>query len=184
MHFFNSKWALRNEKGIDQGQTRQNYARAFRKAILDFSSLQNNSNLIAVESSPRYMLSSDRIPDMIMCVTPWVKLLATVRDPIGRVSSHYRFLDEGRRKDGKPMVDWETWVNDDIQLLTIAGVLNATTPEEENKAWKMYHRRPTWIVCDSNRTLLVCYGSCRQTTFGFVCFTKRSLSSQPTKRVQ
>jgi hypothetical protein len=145
MHFFDSKWALRNDKGIDQWQTRKYYARAFRKAIPDFPLENTNTSsttMIAFESSPRYLLSSDRIPDMILCVTPWVKLIAIVRDPISRASSHYRFLDEGRRRDGRPMVDWETWIQDDIRLLTDAGVLNATSPEEEYLAWKTYQRRP------------------------------------------
>jgi hypothetical protein len=40
------------------------------------------------------------------------------------------------------MVDWETWIHDDIRLLNQAGVLEAQTKEEERLAWKKYQRRP------------------------------------------
>ena len=39
-------------------------------------------------------------------------------------------------------LDWDTWINDDLRLLRNAGVLNASTPEEELEAWKTYQRRP------------------------------------------
>jgi len=141
LHFFNSQKAVRNEKGIDRGRTRRNYAKAFLKAVPDLD-LSKNSLAVALESSPRYLLSSDRIPDLIMCATPWVKMIAIVRDPIERASSQYRFLDESRRKDEQPMVDWNTWIQDDLRLLHETGVLNATTPRDELEAWKAYNRRP------------------------------------------
>jgi hypothetical protein len=40
------------------------------------------------------------------------------------------------------MVDWETWIQDDLLLLHMAGVLNATTSQKEYFAWKTYQRRP------------------------------------------
>jgi len=40
------------------------------------------------------------------------------------------------------MVDWETWIDDDVRLLNKAGVFEAKTPEEESLAWKKYQRRP------------------------------------------
>ena len=40
------------------------------------------------------------------------------------------------------VVDWDTWINDDLRLLNEAGVWNASTPEEEFEAWKTYQRRP------------------------------------------
>ena len=97
---------------------------------------------IAFESSPRYLLSSDRIPHAILCVVPWVKLLAILRNPVDRVESHYKYLDQSRRRNEQPMVDWQTWINDDIRLLNEAGVFNATTQQDEWVAWKWYNRRP------------------------------------------
>jgi hypothetical protein len=40
------------------------------------------------------------------------------------------------------MVDWTTWIDDDMRLLHAAGVLNATTREDEKVAWKRYQRKP------------------------------------------
>jgi hypothetical protein len=95
-----------------------------------------------MESSPRYLLNSDRIPHLIMCTVPWVKLLVLVRNPIERAESQYRYLDEARRANDQPMVDWQTWVDDDLRLLTEAGVFTARTRVEERLAWKRYQRRP------------------------------------------
>lgn len=98
--------------------------------------------VIAMESSPRYMLNSDRLPHLIVCVVPWVKFLVLLRDPVARAESQYRFLDESRRENGKPMVDWTAWIDDDVRLLAEAGFWNATSREEEKLAWKVYQRRP------------------------------------------
>lgn len=99
-----------------------------------------------MESAPRYLLNSDRIPQLILCTVPWVKLLVLVRDPIARAESQYRYQYESRLANNKKMVDWETWVEDDLRLLHEAGValdpaINQTR-EEEKLAWKRYQRRP------------------------------------------
>jgi hypothetical protein len=167
LQFFYSPRAIRSDKGIHVEVTRQNYyAQAFRKALsefeFDFETFHNttssNNRMVAIESSPRYLLNSDRIPDLILCVTPWVKMMAILRDPIVRVESQYRYLDETRRKLQKPMVDWETWIQDDLRLLHTVGVLNATTPQEEYLAWKIYVApfEPdcgAGLVCDSVGTV-------------------------------
>jgi hypothetical protein len=152
MHFFNSPRVIRTEAGgIDQWQTRQNYARSFLKAIPNFptstTTQEDTTNAsdnvtIAFESSPRYLLNSDCIPDMIMCVTPWVKLFAILRNPIERAESHYRFLDDSRRTSDKRMVNWDTWIQHDLRLLEESGVLQAInkSKEEEHLAWKAYQR--------------------------------------------
>lgn len=84
LHFFDSPRAIRSDKGIHVGVTRQNYAQAFREALsefkFDFETFHNttssNNRMVAIESSPRTLLSSDRIPKLILCVTPWVKMMA------------------------------------------------------------------------------------------------------------
>jgi hypothetical protein len=106
------------------------------------NSLTHPMNYFAIESCPEYLLSSDRIPDVLLCTAPWVKLLAVLRDPIRRVESQYKYLDETRKKLERPMVDWDVWIQDDLRLLNAAGVLTATTPQEEVLAWKTYQRRP------------------------------------------
>jgi hypothetical protein len=163
LHFYDSPKAIRNEKGIQRDTTLRNYAQAVKRAMgsnvsldssfvwgtTNHSSSSSSSNhdegripMVMVESSPKYIVNSDRIPEMIMCVSPWVKLMAILRNPVARVESHYRFLDESKRANTLPMVDWQVWIEDDLRLLQKAGVLNATTPEEEYLAWKFYQRRP------------------------------------------
>jgi hypothetical protein len=141
LHFFDGPRVIRTDKGIDQTITREHYRQAYDKFIPNFP--KDDTSMIAFESSPRYLLNSDRIPDVMFCVAPWVKLLAILRNPMDRVESHYRFLDESRRNSDKPMVDWDTWIQDDLRLMTQAGLLNAKTPQEEWLAWKTYQRRPS-----------------------------------------
>ena len=148
MHFYDNSGVVQSDQGIDALQTRAHYAQSFQNAIpdLEFQQLKSNPKLKALESSPRYLIHSDRIPNLIGCVTPWVKLLAILRNPVDRVESHYRFIDQARRRQDKPMVDWDTWIAHDLRLLTQAGVLNNKTTnmtqEEEHLAWKTYQRRP------------------------------------------
>jgi hypothetical protein len=77
----------------------------------------------ALDSSPYYLLASDRIPDAILCVAPWARWLAILRHPVARAESHFRHLHQARYENNKPMVDWQSWIQDDIRLLTQAGVL-------------------------------------------------------------
>ncbi|KAL3922667.1 MAG: hypothetical protein SGILL_002081 [Bacillariaceae sp.] len=147
LHFFDNDKPIRTDQGIYASQTRHAYANAFRKASPEFfeNMVQRNNDdtsMIAMESSPRYVLSSDRLPHLILCVVPWIKFLVMVRDPVGRAESQYRYLDEARRAIDKPMVDWEAWIDDDLRLLREAGVFSAQNRDEERLAWKKYQRRP------------------------------------------
>jgi len=61
--------------------------------------------LYSIHDSLRYLVWSDRIPDAILCVMPWVKLMAVLQDPINHVVSHYHFQHEGKWKvHGSPQV--------------------------------------------------------------------------------
>ncbi len=143
LHFFNSQKAIRNDKGIHRSVTLRNYAQAVRKALVSNTSVEASfleNRHMMIESTPKYILNSDRIPELILCVSPWVKFLVILRNPIARAESHYRFLDESRKAANLPMVDWHEWINDDLRLLS--GVLKATTRKEEYEEWKIYQRRP------------------------------------------
>ena len=116
LHFFDSDKAIRSERGIDRQRTIRNYAVAFGKSLtgsnftktsIDIPNARVDSEPLeyyAIESSPRYLLNSDRLPDMILCTVPWVKLIAILRNPIERAASQYRFLDEVRKKYSNAMV--------------------------------------------------------------------------------
>lgn len=142
LHFFDSDKPVRSQEGIHAFQTRQAYVNAFRQHSPEFFEQLRNTKMIAMESAPRYLLNSDRIPQLILCTVPWVKFLVLVRDPITRAESQYRYLYESRIANGKPMVDWKPWIDDDLRLLREAGVFAAKNRDEERLAWKRYQRRP------------------------------------------
>ena len=94
LHFFDGKYFQRNASGIPQQANQLAYANRVQNMYPDFFQHPNNGS-IAIHDSPRYLLWSDRIPSAILCVTPWAKLLAVLRDPVERAVSHYRFQHDG-----------------------------------------------------------------------------------------
>jgi hypothetical protein len=94
LHFFDSKNLKRTSNGIPQKENQYSYAIQFRRMYPAFFGADNN--VVTIHDSPRYLLWSDRIPDAILCVTPWTKLMAVLRDPVERAISHYRFQDDGK----------------------------------------------------------------------------------------
>jgi hypothetical protein len=96
-HFFDGKHFRRDKSGIPQKQNQMAYAQRVQMRYPDFFNSHSNGKLYTIHDSPRYLLWSDRIPDAILCVTPWAKLMAVLRDPVERVISHYRFQDEGKQ---------------------------------------------------------------------------------------
>jgi hypothetical protein len=94
LHFFDSRSFERGELGIPRKANQLSYAMKVHKMYPDF--FYTKESMYTIHDSPRYLVWSDRIPDAIMCVTPWSKLIAVLRDPVERVISHYRFQDQGR----------------------------------------------------------------------------------------
>jgi hypothetical protein len=172
LHFFDSRSFERGKMGIPRKANQLSYAMKVHKMYPDF--FYTKESMYTIHDSPRYLVWSDRIPEAIMCVTPWSKLIAVLRDPVERVISHYRFQDQGRSQISRfvcsvperiltqlllarfrkniPMVDWETWIQDDIERLKRAGVLQDwnrvdfdefSGSEAELIAWKKYLRSPT-----------------------------------------
>jgi hypothetical protein len=160
LHFYDFDVFQRNESGIPQRQNQIAYAEKFAVGYPDLFSdpVQRiaKEGMYAIDDSPRYLLWSDRIPEAIMCVSPWAKLMAILRNPIDRAVSHFRFEDEARQrkslvKKARPMVDWEVWIEDDLRLLKKAGVVRDWNEvdfdtfagsEEETLSWKRYLRQP------------------------------------------
>ena len=140
--------------GIDRPMGRDLYQKELLKLMpRDISKTikSNSSEMVTFDSTPRYFLDADRNPHMIMCLVPWAKLLVLVRNPVDRVESHYNYLNQARVRNRRAMVDWEVWINDDLQSLRAAGVIadDDRTPEqaeafrgsaEEVAAWTRYTR--------------------------------------------
>jgi hypothetical protein len=160
LHFYDFDVFQRNESGIPQRQNQIAYAEKFAVGYPDlFSDPARRiakEGMYAIDDSPRYLLWSDRTPEAIMCVSPWAKLMAILRNPIDRAVSHFRYQDEARQrkslmKKALPMVDWEVWIEDDLRLLKKAGVVRDWNEvdfdtfagsEEEMLSWKRYLRQP------------------------------------------
>jgi hypothetical protein len=156
LHFFDFDTFQRNESGIPQLQNQLAYADKFASNYPGLFTdpdkrIANKKNMFAIDDSPRYLLWSDRTPEAILCVTPWAKLMAIVRNPIDRAVSHFRFEDEARQRNKKPMVDWQVWIFDDFRLLKQAGVVRDWNKvdfdmfagsDAEMMAWKKYLRLP------------------------------------------
>jgi hypothetical protein len=103
-HFFDGRNFIRDQSGIPQRRNQMAYAQRVHMRYPDFFNLHSNEKLYTIHDSPRYLLWSDRIPDAILCVTPWAKLMAVLRDPVDRVISHYRFQDQGKHTSFYPNV--------------------------------------------------------------------------------
>jgi hypothetical protein len=160
LHFYDFDVFQRNESGIPQRQNQLAYAEKFAVGYPDlFSDPARRiakEGMYAIDDSPRYLLWSDRTPEAIMCVSPWAKLMAILRNPIDRAVSHFRYEDQARQRKGlnkkaRPMVDWEVWIEDDLRLLKKAGVVRDwnevdfdtfSGSEEEMTSWKRYLRQP------------------------------------------
>mmetsp|Transcript_10866 Transcript_10866/g.22992 ORF Transcript_10866/g.22992 Transcript_10866/m.22992 type:complete len:421 (-) Transcript_10866:24-1286(-) len=109
-----------------------------------------NNDKFGIHSAPIYLFSGRMVPARILCVAPWAKFLAILRNPIDRALSHYNFVKvwTGKRYDGvRP--SFVQYVKDDIQLLKKAGVLRDWTSTdfvkfagspEEFRSWENYLR--------------------------------------------
>lgn len=166
IHFFNNHDYMATPKGIPVLDNQKRYAQRFQKSHANFFTDPLGTRSVArptgllLDSTPYYLLGTDRIPQAIACVAPWAKLLAILRNPVDRAASHYRYLHQARFEHHKPMVDWEVWVDHDIRMLRDAGVLRNTNHDdhiesnnenddsfagshEEYQAWVRYLRNAT-----------------------------------------
>ena len=106
---------------------------------------------ILLDMTPNYIFHSNRVPQRITCLVPWVKLLVLLRNPIDRAWSQYRMKvtfvnkDNPRWKDRIP--SFHEYVQNDIRALYETGVLQNWTQvqftdfagsEQEWKAWRTY----------------------------------------------
>ena len=83
-----------------------------------------NKNKVAIHSAPIYLFSGRIVPARLLCVAPWSKVLAILRNPIDRAFSHYNFMTTwgGVRYNGvRPT--FERFISDDIKLLKSTGVI-------------------------------------------------------------
>lgn len=150
MHSFQSKglgqWRFPSQIG-----TKLNVEEA-RRTLYDANAslypqeiLMKHPQLVSFEATPDYLLLSDISTQIILCTTPWVKILVTLRDPLERLFSNYNFILENM-----PTLNatFEEWVEQDLETLRQAGVITdgkfAAKPKASGRGeqvwWKHYQK--------------------------------------------
>lgn len=148
LHFYDFSFDpfASKDKGILRRSARKAYGQLYRKfGFVD--RLITTPNSISIDDSPRYLFWSDRIPARVVCVTPWVKILAILRNPIDRAFSQYNMFSNKKHVE----ISFHDWVEQDIfNDLKTTGVIQNTIPQsqfsgspQEAAAWKAYTRLGT-----------------------------------------
>lgn len=146
LHFYDFSFDdFASEEGILRRSARAGYAALYRQ-FMEVNELEEMPDKVALDDSPRYLFWTDRVPARVLCVTPWVKILAILRNPIDRAFSQFNmFLTK------KPVgLTFERWIEQDMHDLRETGVIQATIPlsefsgsDAEAAAWKAYTRLGT-----------------------------------------
>lgn len=86
------------------------------------------AHIATFEKSPRY-LAYPHIPGFVKRITPWTKVLVTLRNPIDRAYSHYK-MDFVAFSNKPKFPSFEQAVNNEVQKLRAAGQSTAPTLDE------------------------------------------------------
>ncbi|KAL3772939.1 hypothetical protein ACHAW5_009630 [Stephanodiscus triporus] len=157
LHFFNTKGMMKNLQDFrwppnkhDRVIRRQHLREAFTWILRERNfypkydiTADVNSDKLGVHSAPIYLFSGRSVPARLLCVAPWSKVIAILRNPIDRAFSHYNFVnDQGTA--------FEKFIHKDIFLLKETGVLrdwestdfeSFSGSAEEFRAWETYLHR-------------------------------------------
>eukprot|EP00934_Nitzschia_sp_Nitz4_P000155 Nitzschia sp. Nitz4//scaffold29_size155292//113330//114328//NITZ4_002678-RA/size155292-processed-gene-0.54-mRNA-1//-1//CDS//3329546508//155//frame0 len=107
-----------------------------KETVLD--ALRDQSKVV-LDATPNYLFLSDRVPQRLFCVAPWVKLLAVLRDPVERAFSQYHMqlnhdLQRGNSQRGG-YVTFEEYVELDMAVLQEVGVIRDWKSQAEFDAF-------------------------------------------------
>ncbi|KAI2491418.1 [heparan sulfate]-glucosamine 3-sulfotransferase-like protein [Fragilaria crotonensis] len=97
--------------------------------------LSRNNSLMSFDGTPGYLFDGVNMVRRILCVSPWVKLVIVLRNPVDLAFSNWAFVMWRHRV--KHVVPFETYLDHDMRALNISGVLDAKNAEEED-AWTIY----------------------------------------------
>mmetsp|Transcript_12291 Transcript_12291/g.18032 ORF Transcript_12291/g.18032 Transcript_12291/m.18032 type:complete len:777 (+) Transcript_12291:59-2389(+) len=134
LHFFNNK-KFRDVYVNDERKTLVREARQYMYEM-DYHSdkLKRNSTLISMDGTPGYLFYSAMLPQRILCVAPWIKLVIILRNPVDRAYSNWAYA---KRISGAT-ASFERSIEHDMNSLERSGFLGATTPQGEEKCWSEY----------------------------------------------
>jgi hypothetical protein len=133
-------------KGIDQHYWQQKY---FNWTLTFLRKGDEGNQKIklpyVVEKTPNYVLLSDRVPQRVLCLCPWAKLILILRNPVDRAFSQYNMDSGDRRREHYglgPMPSFDQWVLQDYEVLRALGVLQDGKgylgTEAEKAGWSAY----------------------------------------------
>lgn len=141
LHFFDHSYQAA-EDGIHRRYARAHLLYSFYRLL--GAALNSTPPAAAIDDTPRYMFWSDRIPARILCVAPWAKIVAILRNPIDRAYSHHNMLMAAKDNHEQQFPTFEQWIAMDMQLLKETGVIqNKQDVKGEAVAWKNYTRTGT-----------------------------------------
>jgi Sulfotransferase family len=85
-----------------------------------------------IEKTPNYILLGDRVPQRLLCLSPWSKLILILRDPVDRAFSHYNMAYQGYHRrnvlhDDVPFPSFDEWIRRDYNVLVALGILQNDT---------------------------------------------------------
>jgi hypothetical protein len=132
---FREKYVRDEDRKTLVKEARRAYEHEFRK-----TQLQSDPSLISMDATPGYLFFSSVLPQRILCVAPWAKLLIILRNPVDRAYSNYQYVVW--RSRGRYQQPFEKAIRNDMDALKKAGVLvdsdKTLSIEQEDEAWNTY----------------------------------------------
>ncbi|CAJ1961303.1 unnamed protein product [Cylindrotheca closterium] len=107
------------------------------------------TNKFVMDLTPNYMFHSDRVPNRIKCLVPWVRLLVLLRDPVARARSQYQMklqmvLPKSHNSYGNPIPSLDEYIENDLNALEEVGVLKNWTEVDFESFWKSEECWKAW----------------------------------------
>jgi hypothetical protein len=91
-----------------------------------------------MDATPGYVFFSTILPQRILCVCPWIKVLIIMRNPVDQVYSNYAYT---KRMTGM-YITFENWISRDFDALKEAGFIvdngKSLSIKQQDEAWTKY----------------------------------------------
>eukprot|EP00934_Nitzschia_sp_Nitz4_P007083 Nitzschia sp. Nitz4//scaffold210_size37948//25432//26445//NITZ4_007692-RA/size37948-processed-gene-0.42-mRNA-1//1//CDS//3329541936//7073//frame0 len=129
--------------GIPMQMARSKYSTVMTSALQSPGAQKSMSKQkpMVLDLTPNYLFESDRLPQRISCIVPWVKLFVLVRNPIDRARSQYdmklRYVPQGATKNSKgfPLPSLREYIQNDLNALRETGVIQDWSKVDFDVFW-------------------------------------------------
>ena len=111
-----------------------------RLLAVNYPAAEFRDGIVSYDASSGYLFRSTVLPRRLLCVLPWIKIVAVLRDPIERLFVHYSAM----KFDHSLPHQLEDWIEKDMNLMRQANLIpNATSTgkqsmKDEDVAWYDY----------------------------------------------